>query len=244
MAKSQLEYEEEELRQLEKMYKADDITEETEEIVLKRARDTVGGAKFDVEYAQLNHDQTLKFALPAPGTTGQGIEPSGSLLDWEKNKVDLPLAPEEAAAGTGKAARAARAGRREAEEAAGRPRADDRQVADRRHRVLRQVRPRQVQRFAAAGRRAASPQRRRSSRTIVMTVVQPRPMFIRAAVPEDQLHQLRPGLKGIATPHGFPQLKLPTVVDAVSDVPTAPGSFDARLSVTLGAQGQVRSCPA
>ena len=33
-----LEYEEEELRQLEKMYKADDLTEETEEIILKRQR--------------------------------------------------------------------------------------------------------------------------------------------------------------------------------------------------------------
>ncbi len=41
VAKESLEYEEEELHQLEKMYKADDITEETEQIVLKRARDTV-----------------------------------------------------------------------------------------------------------------------------------------------------------------------------------------------------------
>ncbi len=41
VAKEFLEYDEEELHQLEKMYKADDITEETEQIVLKRARDTV-----------------------------------------------------------------------------------------------------------------------------------------------------------------------------------------------------------
>ena len=52
VAKETLEYEEEELRQLEKMYKADDITEETEQIVLKRARDTVEKAKFMVEYAK------------------------------------------------------------------------------------------------------------------------------------------------------------------------------------------------
>ena len=36
------------------MYKANDITEETEQIVLKRARDTVERAKFMVEYAQLD----------------------------------------------------------------------------------------------------------------------------------------------------------------------------------------------
>ena len=36
-----LEYQLEELKQLEKMYKEDDLTEETEEIVLKRQRDAV-----------------------------------------------------------------------------------------------------------------------------------------------------------------------------------------------------------
>jgi multidrug efflux pump subunit AcrA (membrane-fusion protein) len=68
---------------------------------------------------------------------------------------------------------------------------------------------------------------------VVMTVVQPRPMFVRATAPEDQLHRLRPGLKGIATPTGYPELRLPATVDRVSDVPTASASFDARLSVVL-----------
>ena len=36
-----LSYEQEELRQLEKMYKADDLAEPTEEIILKCARDNV-----------------------------------------------------------------------------------------------------------------------------------------------------------------------------------------------------------
>ena len=54
------------------MYKADDITEETEEIVLKRARDTVDRAKFCVQMAQLMHDQRLKFDRAAPGRGGQG----------------------------------------------------------------------------------------------------------------------------------------------------------------------------
>ena len=74
---------------------------------------------------------------------------------------------------------------------------------------------------------------------VVMTVVQPRPMFIRAAAAEEQLHWLRPGLKGVATPTGYPELKLAATIDDVSDVPTAPGSFDVRLSVVLGPQGEV-----
>ena len=68
---------------------------------------------------------------------------------------------------------------------------------------------------------------------VVMTVVQPRPMFIRAAASEEQLHYLRPGLKGTATPSGYPTLKLRSAIDDVSDIPTAPGSFDAKLSVDL-----------
>ena len=74
---------------------------------------------------------------------------------------------------------------------------------------------------------------------VVMTVVQPRPMFIRATAPEEQLHDLRPGLKGVATPAGYPELKLPATIDDVSDIPTAPGSFDARLTVVLEPQDEV-----
>ena len=59
-------------------------------------------------------------------------------------------------------------------------------------------------------------------------------MFLRAAAAEEQLHWLRPGLHGVATPEGYPQLKLAATIDDVDDVPTAPGSFDVRLSVVLG----------
>ena len=53
MYHAQLEYEQEELRQLEKMYKADDISEETEQIVLKRAHDNVDSRKFAAEVGQV-----------------------------------------------------------------------------------------------------------------------------------------------------------------------------------------------
>jgi len=63
-ATNYLEYEKEELRQLQKMYEADDLTEETEEIVLKRQRDRVERAKFNLEVAKYNADQTLAVTLP------------------------------------------------------------------------------------------------------------------------------------------------------------------------------------
>jgi multidrug efflux pump subunit AcrA (membrane-fusion protein) len=59
-----LHYEKDELDQLEKMYEADDLTEETEEIVLKRQRTTVEFAEFSLERARLNREETLNVTLP------------------------------------------------------------------------------------------------------------------------------------------------------------------------------------
>ena len=60
----QLDYVLEELQQLEKMYEADDLTEETEEIILKRQRNSVELAKFNVEDAEFYRDRVLKIMLP------------------------------------------------------------------------------------------------------------------------------------------------------------------------------------
>jgi multidrug efflux pump subunit AcrA (membrane-fusion protein) len=46
------------------MYEADDLTEETEEIVLKRQRTSVEFAEFSLENARLNRDETLNVRLP------------------------------------------------------------------------------------------------------------------------------------------------------------------------------------
>jgi multidrug efflux pump subunit AcrA (membrane-fusion protein) len=62
--KSNLDYEKDELDQLEKMYKADDLTEETEEIVLKRQRHSVEFATFSLERAKLDTDEALNIRLP------------------------------------------------------------------------------------------------------------------------------------------------------------------------------------
>jgi HlyD family secretion protein len=59
-----LDYEKDELQQLEKMYEADDLTEETEEIVLKRQKNSVEFAEFSVENAKLNRDELLNVRLP------------------------------------------------------------------------------------------------------------------------------------------------------------------------------------
>ena len=61
---SMLDYERDEFEQLEKMYEADDLTEETEEIVLKRQRNSVEFAQFSLDNAKINRDETLNVRLP------------------------------------------------------------------------------------------------------------------------------------------------------------------------------------
>jgi multidrug resistance efflux pump len=59
-----LDYEKDELKELEKMYKADDLTEETEEIVLKRQRNSVEFAEFSLEGAKIDSAELVKVRIP------------------------------------------------------------------------------------------------------------------------------------------------------------------------------------
>jgi HlyD family secretion protein len=59
-----LDYEKDELKELEKMYKADDLTEATEEIVLKRQRNKVEFAEFSFQSAKLETEEMVKVRIP------------------------------------------------------------------------------------------------------------------------------------------------------------------------------------
>jgi gamma-glutamylcysteine synthetase len=54
----------EELKQLTKMYEADDATEETEEIILQNQLDAVEAAEFALRMEILNHKRALEVSLP------------------------------------------------------------------------------------------------------------------------------------------------------------------------------------
>lgn len=60
----QLDYAQEELNQLKKMYEEDDLTEETEEIILKRAQISVDMAKYYLERSIESRDHALKTSIP------------------------------------------------------------------------------------------------------------------------------------------------------------------------------------
>lgn len=71
-----------------------------------------------------------------------------------------------------------------------------------------------------------------------MTVVSPRPMFVRAKLPEKELSQIAIGQQGKVIPTGFPDTKLVAAISQVSPIPITEGHFDARVTVDLGSANE------
>jgi HlyD family secretion protein len=88
--KEMLEGSQEELTQLEKMYKADDLTEETEEIILKRARREVDRGQFLLKQSQVHHDRQVAEELPRTKRQKE-INKDRDAQNLEKARVALPL---------------------------------------------------------------------------------------------------------------------------------------------------------
>lgn len=79
----------EELKQLTKMYEADDATEETEEIILQQQLDAVEAAEFALRMEILNQKRTVEVSLPRQLTAlTQTRDDTALLLD--KGAKDLP----------------------------------------------------------------------------------------------------------------------------------------------------------
>jgi len=231
MSAQSLEYEREELQQLEKMYKADDLTEETEEIVLRRQRNAVEAAEFFLQRAQAMREEILRVDVPRRKESLEENTQRQDLLNT-KAKIMLPAAVEQQ--------------RRElAKLKLERTREDEKLKklqADRESLTVRSP----VDGLVYYGRFVrgkwsgpdASPDGLRRGSTIsknavVMTIVAKQAMFVRATLAEGDLDKIRPGLSAAVRPTACPELKLPGTVVRVDAVPSAPDSFDARIDVKL-----------
>eukprot|EP00903_Cladosiphon_okamuranus_P003495 g3493.t1 len=79
----------EELKQLLQMYEADDITEETEEIILQNQRNAVEYAEFALRRETLNHRRTLDVTIPRKAIELTEARDE-SALQLESGSKDLP----------------------------------------------------------------------------------------------------------------------------------------------------------
>lgn len=236
MSENMLQYEEEELRQLEKMYKADDLTEETEEIILKRQRDTVERAKFSVEIARVLHEQALKVQLPRAEESRKEMM-RRETIDLDRAKVALPLALEQQKLELEKLK--VHQGRSQQRL--------QKLVADRD--AMKVVAPvdgvvyyGQFVRGDWNGASTAADDLRPggdvNSGQVFLTIVQPRPLAIRTAVAERDLHWMRPGLRGTVEATAYPDLKLSAVLNKIDGIPAIGGKFEAMFNVELDKQAE------
>lgn len=104
-AKRSLSYQEEELQQLLKMYEEDGITEETEEIILKRQRAAVETAKFALKKATEDTQWTLEKTIPRRAVDFRRAFEQAKLA-YETGQLNLPRTLEEKKLEVAKAQRA------------------------------------------------------------------------------------------------------------------------------------------
>jgi multidrug resistance efflux pump len=230
-AANYLQYAKEELRQLEKMYRAKDLTEETEEIILKRQRDAVERSQFYLQSAELDRDLALKLLLPRRDVSmRENAQKQALALD--KAKATLPLAVRQKHLALAKLRY-------------DRDKAGDKLSKLQKDRAVMTVKSPAdgIVYYGKCSRGQWSTASGMASRLlrggtvsadeVILTVVKPRPQFVRAAVEEKDLHLLRCGMPVKAVPVPYPDLKVPAKVAELSAIPVTPGNFEARVSLDL-----------
>ena len=224
-----LEYAEEELNQLEKMYKADDLTEETEEIILKRAKRTVDSSRFYLEQARIRTDQTLKVTIPRKLETLTDAA-RRQAISFAKSRVTLPAALEQKHIEFEKA----KFERTKLNERLARLQ-QDRKLLTVRAPADGIVYYGQCTRGKWSGGTTVQPQLREGgtlkANQVFMTIVEPKDLFVRVEVPEKELQHLRPGTAGKVVPTAFPQLRLAAKLEHIASIPLTAGKFDGRISI-------------
>ncbi|HEY1376680.1 MAG TPA: hypothetical protein VGF55_07790 [Gemmataceae bacterium] len=222
-AKNNLEYVEEELKQLQKMYRKD-LTEETEEIILKRQRNQVETAKFMLKQSENRRDQTLKVDLPRREQDLKDAT-AKTAVTLEKARTTLPLTVNQKRLALEKA-KYDRA--RAAEKLANLKKDRDLfTVKSPTDGIVYYGRCVQGQWPAAAGL-VAKLQKGGSVAPdeVFMTIVRPWPVTVRAAVEEKDRALVAVGAACKVTPAALPDVKLAGKIDRVSRVPVG-GSFEA-----------------
>lgn len=236
---------EEELEQLEKMYKQDDLTEETEEIVLKRARFQARIARFSALLSRDRHDRMATLDLPRRLDMLRRSS-EFSALELEQAEAELPQALARMRLSVEKSA----ADRRQA----------TRRLAE--AKALRRLLPVTAPidgtvyygrfhqgRWVDADNAAQQlrPGGQYDTRQVLLTVVAPGRLTVRAGVPEKDLSRVPVNADARIVPKAFPEAACPARVRSVSAVPVAAGKFEALLDlaedlprVVAGMEAEVR----
>lgn len=229
-----LAYAREELGQLEKMYRSKDLTEETEEIILRRTRFQVESSEFRLKEAELRRDAALKVELPRQEIRVRE-NAARQALEIQKARATLPLALSQKQTALAKLQHEhARATEKLADLHRDRDAMTVHAPADGlvyygRHEGGNWP---QAASVASKLRKGGSIM----AEEVFITIVAPRPLLVRATVDEKELRHLagRDELKGRAIPTVEPDLHLPARLSRVVPVPREAGKFEVQAEVEAG----------
>ncbi len=225
-----LEYQEEELKQLQKMYRKD-LTEETEEIILKRQRNQVEQARFNLRVMENRRDQTLKVELPRREQDMKDATVKAA-ISWDRARETLPLALnqkrlalEKAKYERGKGAERLANLKKDRELFVVKSPADGIVYYGRCVQGNWPTAASLVNKLQKGGSI--------SSEEVFMTIVQPRPLTVRATADEKEVGQIGAGTTCHVSPTAAPDTKLSGKIEKVGTVPVG-GSFEVRVTVDTG----------
>ena len=229
-----LAYAEEELNQLKKMYEKDDLTEETEEIILRRAENTVLRYKWTLEQTEARSQRALDTQIPR--------EHEALKSNLEATQINWRAGEKSLRDGLLKKREETSAKRREFEELQKTlvemkgDLAGMKVVAPHDGIVYYGASQRGKWTTATTVDRKLIPGGKLAMREIVMTVVDPAKVQVRLSLNEDQLKDLAEGQSGPLQLKWKPDFKFDSKVASILYVPFPDKTFDAILKVEIPAE--------
>lgn len=231
--KDYLDYTAEELRQLEKMYKADDLTEESEEIVLRRARDDLERSRFALEREELNHRRSIDLNLPRSKIHEQAQHRLAELA-FEQFTMTRPLLIEKRRIALKKLHMDFEKASRELDNL----RSDLKKLRiEAPHDGIVYYGRSTDGRFANIAEMLAKlrPQGTVAPNEVFMTIVRPGSLQFYGSIPEADLTHAASGSVASIVPTAFPKMRLEAKLQSVATIPGPDGAFPVRLELQVDA---------
>ena len=227
-AEQRLENVSEELKQLQKMYEADDVTEETEEIVLKRQKYALEAAQFYLDSTKLTTTRDLDVLIPR--------EYENLKNNRRDQELALTLAEQNLPRTLAKKKLDHEKLKRDQKKA-------EKKLADLKSdmELLAIESPMDGVVFYGANENGKWTTGGAVSKKLVaggkvmanevlMTVVNPDDLVMKATISESELGNFEEGLKGTASPISAPKKKIPVRLEKLGELPLPGGGFEAQIS--------------
>lgn len=211
----------EEYRQLKQMYEEDDLTEESEEIVLRRAKQSMESAAFSLERTQIQTDRTIKQSVPR-SDAAQEESLARAVMDYDRAMHSLA---------NDKLKREIEIQRKRLKLKKQTENVDEMR-AERKSVVLKsKIDGIFLYGEMSRGKIPAKPVELKkgtgvTEQQVIGTVVDPAKLQVRIELPEEHLSLVRQGGKCKVVTKGLPNVELDAVVKSVAIVPFSPGKFD------------------